>query len=109
MLTSDQLKVVSICQHRNKIKPNPNSFHSTMKLIGKVSIKDGICICHTSYIVLYCAVLQLPDAGAGLEDVEVLEDVRNCHQPQGSQEPQTNPVPDKSEDRERIIGKLFGL
>ena len=36
---------------------------------------------------------QLPDAGAGLQDVEVLEDVGEGHQAQRSQEPQTNPGP----------------
>ena len=36
--------------------------------------------------------LQLPDAGAGLEDVEVLEDVGDRHQPQGAEEPQPDPV-----------------
>ena len=30
-----------------------------------------------------------PDGGGGLEDVEVLQDVRNCHQPQSSQEPES--------------------
>ena len=28
-----------------------------------------------------------PDASASLENVEILENVRNCHQTQGSQEP----------------------
>ena len=31
------------------------------------------------------------DGGRGLEDVEVLEDVRDTHQPHRSQEPQTDP------------------
>ena len=31
----------------------------------------------------------LPDGGGGLEDVKVLQDVRNCHQPQSSQEPES--------------------
>ena len=31
------------------------------------------------------------DGGRGLEDVEVLEDVRDAHQPHRSQEPQTDP------------------
>ena len=31
------------------------------------------------------------DGGGGLEDVEVLEDVGNTHQPHGSQEPQAYP------------------
>ena len=34
-----------------------------------------------------------PDGGGGLEDVEVLQDVRDTHQPHGSQEPQTDPGP----------------
>ena len=31
------------------------------------------------------------DGGGGLEDVEVLEDVRDTHEPHGSQEPQAYP------------------
>ena len=34
-----------------------------------------------------------PDAGASLQNIEILEDVWDCHQPEGSQEPQTNPRP----------------
>ena len=33
----------------------------------------------------------LPDAGAGLEDVEVLQDVRDGHQPECAEEPQPDP------------------
>ena len=33
----------------------------------------------------------VPDGSGGLEDVEVLEDVRDTHQSHGSQEPQPNP------------------
>ena len=33
----------------------------------------------------------LPDAGAGLEDVEVLQDVRDGHQSEGAEEPQSDP------------------
>ena len=47
----------------------------------------------------------LPDAGAGLEDVEILEDVRDSHQAESSQEPQTNPVP----ETQNIIGRPFSL
>ena len=38
-------------------------------------------------------LFKLPDAGAGLEDVEVLEDVGDSHQPQGAEEPQPDPGP----------------
>ena len=34
-----------------------------------------------------------PDAGARLENVEILQDVRDGHQSQGSQEPQPYPGP----------------
>ena len=34
-----------------------------------------------------------PDAGAGLQDVQILEDVRHGHQSEGPEEPQSDPVP----------------
>ena len=34
-----------------------------------------------------------PDAGAGLQDVQILEDVRHSHQSEGPKEPQSDPVP----------------
>ena len=37
--------------------------------------------------------LTLPDAGAGLEDVEVLEDVGDRHEPHGTQESEADPGP----------------
>ena len=35
----------------------------------------------------------LPDAGASLQDIQILKDVRDSHQPESSQEPETNPCP----------------
>ena len=34
-----------------------------------------------------------PDAGASLQNIQILEYVWHCHQPEGSQEPQTDPGP----------------
>ena len=53
--------------------------------------------------VLYCTVL-LPDAGAGLEDVEVLENVGHRHQPQGAEEPQPDPGPAKGVNK---VSRIF--
>ena len=40
----------------------------------------------------------LPDACAGFEDVEILQNVRESHQPQRSQESQTNPGPEQNNE-----------
>ena len=46
----------------------------------------------------------LPDAGAGLEDVEILENVGDSHQAESSQESQANPVP---EILRTLLGELL--
>ena len=41
----------------------------------------------------------LPDAGAGLEDIKILQNVGESHQPQRSQKSQTNPGPEQNNER----------
>ena len=36
-------------------------------------------------------VISSPDTGAGLQDVQILQNVGECHQPESSQKSQTNP------------------
>ena len=97
MLTSDQLKVVSICQHRTQDKTESEQFFLNNEILREVLYCTVLYFTVLHCTVLYCTVLfctlLLPDAGAGLEDVEVLENVGDSHQPQGAEEPQPDPGP----------------
>ena len=86
------------------LKSKPNISHSSWISEGFMDGKwsfhtrtlSSALDAHTWASELALDSWQLPDAGAGLQDVEVLEDVREGHQAQRSQEPQTNPGPGRS-------------
>ena len=79
-VTSWNLKLYPICQlvcqTRLKLFQSKKYFHSNRSPT------------HSLFRVWW------PDAGAGLEDVEILENVGDSHQAESSQESQTNPVPE---------------